>query len=117
MLKIDIQQVDRYGDTFFNATDTAYLIFLVIGIVGYFTVPSVANYIVHAGGGYTLLHKASNLFTGGARSAMSTAAIGAGAVATSMTQSLHRDGGNDEGKTKEAQSGSEYMHDKLSGKK
>jgi len=68
MLKIDIQQIIRYGDTFFSATDTAYLIFLVIGIVGYFTVPSVANYIIHAGGGYALLYKSSNVFTGGARS-------------------------------------------------
>lgn len=27
MLKVDIQQVIRYGDTFFSTTDTAYLIF------------------------------------------------------------------------------------------
>jgi len=36
MLRMDIQQVIKYGDTFFSATDTAYLIFLVMGIVGYF---------------------------------------------------------------------------------
>jgi conjugative transposon TraJ protein len=50
MLAIDISQVQNSGDTFFSSTDTAYLIFLLIGIVGYFTVPSTANYIVNAGG-------------------------------------------------------------------
>src|SRR5690606_32308476 len=45
MLELDISQVQHSGDTFFSSTDTAYLVFLIIGIVGYFTVPSVANYI------------------------------------------------------------------------
>ncbi len=63
MLKVDLQQLSESGSTFFSTTDTAYLIFMVIGIVGYFTVPSVANYIVHAGGGNALLHKVSS-FTG-----------------------------------------------------
>lgn len=41
---------------------TAYLIFLVISIIGYTTVPSVANYIMHPGGGGrdSLLHKVTN---------------------------------------------------------
>lgn len=119
MLKIDIQQIIRYGDTFFSATDTAYLIFLVIGIVGYFTVPSVANYIIHAGGGYALLHKSSNVFTGGARSAMSSLTSGSGSSSKSVSQSSHtsqaassQQGGSGSGNT----SGSGYMHDKLSGK-
>ena len=57
MLRLDISQVQNTGDTFFSSTDTAYLVFLIIGIVGYFTVPSVAGYIVHAGGSNGLLHK------------------------------------------------------------
>jgi conjugative transposon TraJ protein len=61
MLKADLQQIAEAGDTFFSSTDTAYLIFMVIGIVGYFTVPSVANYIVHAGGGNSLLYKVTTL--------------------------------------------------------
>ncbi|MFD0795455.1 conjugative transposon protein TraJ [Mucilaginibacter litoreus] len=31
-------------------SNTAYLIFLLIGIVGYFTVPSIANYVMNVGG-------------------------------------------------------------------
>jgi conjugative transposon TraJ protein len=64
MLEIDISQVNNYGDTFFSRTDMAYLIFMIIGIVGYFTVPSVANYIVHAGGGGALGQKVTSIFGG-----------------------------------------------------
>ncbi|GGF24242.1 conjugative transposon protein TraJ [Echinicola rosea] len=63
MILIDIGQVENAGKTFFSSTDTAYLIFLVIAIIGYFTVPSVANYIVHAAGRDTLLHKTSSMVT------------------------------------------------------
>ena len=119
MLKIDIQQLIRYGDTFFSATDTAYLIFLVIGIVGYLTVPSVANYIVHAGGGYALLHKSSNVFTRGSRAVVSTAMAGTGAALSSVSQSSQV---NQAGTSANAGSESKgsadtgYMHNKLSGK-
>lgn len=57
MLKVDISQIHDQGNTFFSPTDIGYLIFMIIGIAGYFTVPSVANYIIHAGGGNSLLHK------------------------------------------------------------
>ena len=72
MLKEDLQQIATNGDTFFSTTDTAYLIFMIIGIIGYFTVPSVANYIVHAGGGNALLHKVTNMMTSSARSVTNT---------------------------------------------
>lgn len=72
MLSLDIQQVEATGDTFFSPTDMAYLIFLIMGIVGYCTVPSVANYIVHAGGGNTLLYKVSSLFSSTSRGALNS---------------------------------------------
>nr|WP_295933664.1 conjugative transposon protein TraJ [uncultured Dyadobacter sp.] len=62
MIAMDIRQIEGSGDTFFNAHDMAYLIFLIIGIVGYFSVPSVASYIIHAGGPSALLQKTTNLF-------------------------------------------------------
>ena len=118
MLRIDIQQVVKYGDTFFSANDTAYLIFLVMGIVGYFTVPSVANYIVHAGGGNTLLYKASNVFTGGSRAAISTTATAAGSMfSSSSSQSKSSDANSNTSDATTKNSGSsDYMHSKLSGK-
>lgn len=48
MLKLDIDQIQQTGSTFFSSTDVGYLLFLVIGIAGYFSVPSIASYIVQA---------------------------------------------------------------------
>ena len=81
MLALDISQVQRDGDTFFSSTDTAYLVFLIIGIIGYFTVPSVANYIVHAGGGNGLLQKVNNMV-----SHASTTTLQAGSSASGRMQ-------------------------------
>jgi conjugative transposon TraJ protein len=124
MLALDIAQVQGAGDTFFSATDTAYLIFMVIGIVGYFTVPSVANYIVHASGGNTLLYKVNSLFSSSSRSAVNTVSGGAGMVADAMGSAAGRISGSlssngiNSGYFKESGSSgtSGYMQDKLSGK-
>ena len=40
---------------------TAYVIFMIISIIGYTTVPNVAGYIVQAGGRDTLLHKVNSM--------------------------------------------------------
>lgn len=74
MIEIDIAQIQQAGNTFFSSQDAGYLIFLIIGIVGYFTVPSVAGFIIQAGGGGALGQKMTSLFSGtmawaGARSA------------------------------------------------
>jgi conjugative transposon TraJ protein len=76
MLKEDLHQIATNGDTFFSTTDTAYLIFMIIGIIGYFTVPSVANYIVHAGGSNALLQKVTNMMSTSSRTATSMASSG-----------------------------------------
>ncbi|WPU94808.1 conjugative transposon protein TraJ [Mucilaginibacter sabulilitoris] len=80
MLKLDISQVQNAGDTFFSSTDTAYLIFLIIGIIGYFTVPSVANYIVNAGGGHGLLQKVNTMVINTGNSTMSAGSSTGGRI-------------------------------------
>ena len=82
MLKEDLQQIATNGDTFFSTTDTAYLIFMIIGIIGYFTVPSVANYIIHAGGNNALLQKVTNI--------MSTSVRNTASGSVSMTKDAMR---------------------------
>jgi len=47
----------------------AYIIFMLISIVGYTTVPSVSSYIIHAGGKDTLLHKVNSMTQQGASAA------------------------------------------------
>ncbi len=110
MLKMDITQVSQYGDTFFSSTDTAYLIFMVIGIIGYFTVPSIANYIVHAGGANALLYKATNIFSHGANSTMSNVMTGAGSI---VTPSVSNNGATS---SERSMGASNYMNQKLTGK-
>ena len=46
MLKIDISQLQTSGQTWFGPTDMAYMVFLLMGIIGYFTVPSVTQNII-----------------------------------------------------------------------
>jgi conjugative transposon TraJ protein len=68
MIKMDLAQISAKGDTtFFSTTDTAYIIFMIIGIIGYFTVPSVASYIVQAGGGGALQTKTTGMFNSTAK--------------------------------------------------
>lgn len=118
MLQLDIAQVNDYGDTFFSKTDMAYLVFMIIGIVGYFTVPSVANYIVHAGGGGALGQKVTSIFSNSTTSVVNSASSGAGMVLDGM--------GNAAGRMSQSMSGSSssspyfkdkesYMGDKLKG--
>lgn len=61
MLELDIQEIGQEGDTLFSSTDTAYLIYMLIGILGYFSVPSVANYIVHASGANAIMQRVNSL--------------------------------------------------------
>ncbi|MNK59992.1 hypothetical protein D3C87_791150 [compost metagenome] len=84
MLKLDLSQVQATGDTFFSRTDMSYLIFMIIGIIGYFTVPSVANYIVHAGGGGALGQKVTSMFGNSASSVVRTSSNAVGMTADAM---------------------------------
>ncbi|MBP8113709.1 MAG: conjugative transposon protein TraJ [Chitinophagaceae bacterium] len=120
MLKEDLHQIATNGDTFFSTTDTAYLIFMIIGIIGYFTVPSVANYIIHAGGGNTLLYKVTNMMSASSRTVVaggtSMARDAMGGAYNKMSNNM-ADAGASQGYFKEGNSGgSNYMKDKLSGK-
>jgi len=122
MLKLDLSQIDQQGDTFFSSTDTAYLIFLVIGIVGYFSVPNIANYVVHAGGGNTILQKVNSIVSSTSSAGMSAASAGMGMTADalgdgarSLRQSFSGSGNGDYFPDKQA-SGSDHQHDRLSGK-
>jgi conjugative transposon TraJ protein len=118
MLELDISQVHDYGDTFFSRTDMAYLVFMIIGIVGYFTVPSVANYIVHAGGDGALNQKVTSVFSSSSSMALTSASAGASMAADAM--------GNGAGRMSQSMSGHQasspylgengnYMGDKLKG--
>lgn len=87
MLRIDLAQIQSSGDTFFSSTDMGYLIFMIIGIIGYFTVPSIAGHIMHVGGGDAIGSKATALAGGVAGGAIAGAVSGgtAGVAAAGRT--------------------------------
>ncbi len=129
MLRIDIGQIGSEGDTFFSSTDTGYLIFLIIGIIGYFTVPNVAGYIVHAGGANMLMQKVSSMVSAGAGATGAVASAGGSRMAQGAGNIISAAGNFNEGYSgKDGGSGAHgtvgralgkggaYMHDKLSGK-
>jgi len=62
MAALDISQVQSTGHTFFGPTDAGHLVFLIIAIIGYFTVPSVAGYIVQVGSNGMHLVKTTGIF-------------------------------------------------------
>ena len=50
MLHNDISELQNNPNFSIDASNTVYIIFMLIGIVGYFTIPTVANWIISAGG-------------------------------------------------------------------
>ena len=47
------QDIERLANPDFipDGSNGVYITFLIIGIIGYFTIPTVANWIIQAGGG------------------------------------------------------------------
>jgi len=113
MLRLDLAQIGQQGDTFFSRTDIGYLIFMIIGIIGYFTVPSVANYIVHAGGGGALQQKVTTIFHSSSQTSVQSASSASQAVAGAAMDGAKAAYNTITGKSSSGNSG--YMGDKLKG--
>ena len=100
MIQLDIQQIQTSGATYFSSTDAGYLIFLLIGIVGYFTIPSVSGYIVQAGTSDALLGRinaGAAIVAGGAVTVAKTvggAVFGIGGAVAGAGSSALRSAGN-----------------------
>lgn len=50
MLQNDIERMAADPNFSLDSSDGVYIIFMVIGIIGYFTVPTVASWVIQAGG-------------------------------------------------------------------
>jgi conjugative transposon TraJ protein len=78
MLKNDISELQNNPNFSIDASNAVYIIFMIIGIIGYFTIPTVANWIISAGGmgsyGRNINSAASK--TGAAAGAVAGAATG-----------------------------------------
>ena len=83
MIKVDIAQIQTSGSTAFSSTDVAYIIFLIIAIIGYSCVPSITNHIIHVfpSGAGALRDKVSGKTKAVATAPVEIASAAAGAMA------------------------------------
>lgn len=72
------KDIEKLSDPEFipDGSNTVYIIFMIIGIVGYFTVPTVAGWIIQAGGAGNFMRNVTQT----SRGAANIAGAGAGAV-------------------------------------
>lgn len=92
---------------------------LIIGIIGYFTVPGIAGHIVHAGGGNGLLQKVNTLVSHSSGAAMQSGSMAGkrmanGAINLANAPFDIREGYQSTGKPNPADS---YQANRLSGDK
>lgn len=122
MMKPSIYDINVPGVPMISVTDTAYLIFLLIAIVGYFTVPSVANYIVNAGGGNALVHKISSFAStavksaGAVASGRGSAAAGAASGGSMASDAFGNNASRMSGSMADNGNSNAYFKDKIGGK-
>ena len=50
MLQSDIERMQADPNLSLDSSDGVYIVFMIIGIIGYFTIPTVAGWIIQAGG-------------------------------------------------------------------
>jgi conjugative transposon TraJ protein len=84
MLQNDISELQNNPNFSIDASNTIYVIFMIIGIIGYFTIPTVAGWIISAGGmsGY------NRAITSTAAKAGGVAGAAAGAVSGNIAGRL-----------------------------
>ena len=90
MLQNDIEAMQADPNFSVEASNGVYIVFLVIGIVGYFTIPTVAGWIIQAGGGVGSYNK--NIGTAGALGG-SLAGAAAGNVAERTGKFIRKQAG------------------------
>jgi conjugative transposon TraJ protein len=81
MLQNDITQLQSNPNYSVDASNTVYIIFMIIGIIGYFTVPSVSNWIIQAGGMGNLGRNVNTTVSKGGAIAGGVAGAAAGNIA------------------------------------
>lgn len=83
MLQNDILELQNNADYSIDNSNALYIVFMLIGIIGYFTVPTVANWIVQAGG-------AGNYNRNVNRMATQAGGLGAGIAGSALGNTLGR---------------------------
>ena len=80
MAQLALAQTQATGDTSFGAANVGHIVFLIIAIIGYFTVPSMAGYIVQVGTNGMHMMRTTALFHSAVNSVASAAGRAGGWV-------------------------------------
>ena len=81
MLQNDITRMQQDPNFSLDSSDAIYIIFMIIGIIGYFTIPTVSGWIVQAGGGGALSRGINTVAMKGGAFAGGLAGAAAGNIA------------------------------------
>ena len=84
MLQNDISELQNNPNFSIDSSNAVYIIFMIIGIVGYFTIPTVSNWIIQAGGLSGMNRNINKTATAGGN----MAGAGAGAAVGNITGKL-----------------------------
>ena len=113
MIQMDLSRMQSGTISMFSATDIAYLIFLLIGIVGYCTIPGLTNYIVHTHGPNPLTQAVNKVGMMALQAASGGAGGAGGAAAAGSAGGASAAGGS--GMSAGASAANQYNRDKISG--
>lgn len=115
MIKLDMAQIAQYGDSFFTTADVGYIVFMIIGIVAYFTIPNISSMIVNTGAGSTLTSKIGGMSNSSVKMGMGLAAAGAGMGVGMAADAFGNLNTQMTTGTSGSGTASDYFKDKLSG--
>jgi conjugative transposon TraJ protein len=118
MIQNDLNAMQSGSVSMFSVTDFAYLIFLLIGIIGYCTVPGLANYIVHTHGPNPLTQAVNKAATMAVQAGAAAATGGASAAAGGAGAAAGGGAGasaSGSGMGAMASQPNQYNHDKIAG--
>ncbi|MBF0651562.1 conjugative transposon protein TraJ [Dysgonomonas sp. GY75] len=97
MLQSDIERMQADPNFSLDSSDAIYIVFLIIGIVGYFTIPTVAGWIISAGGMGNFGKNVNSTATRGAAIAGGAAGAATGNIAGRLKGSGSSSSGGNSG--------------------
>ena len=88
MLQNDIHALENDPNFSIEASNGVFIIFMIIGIIGYFTIPTVAGWIIQAGGGGNFNRNVNNTASKAGGTVSKGIGAGAGAAAGNISGRL-----------------------------
>ncbi|NJO00302.1 MAG: conjugative transposon protein TraJ [Bacteroidia bacterium] len=92
MLETDLARIQEGSDEFITA-DYGYMLFLLLSIAGYFTIPSVAGWVVSASGMGAALGKVTQMGAAAVSGGVGAGAMAAGAATRGFSRNMNPGGG------------------------